>query len=110
MNCKELTDILQHNVSYKPGVRFTFENAGDRIIAHMATPTEDARGPRRTVQGYTAVYVYAEHTTEHLHYFLREMVRRFELHEADEWLRFNGDLLHDPHAAGVDPDPTDTRP
>lgn len=33
--------------------------------------------------------------------FVREMVHAFEKHEADEWLRFAGELVHNPHPEGL---------
>lgn len=38
---------------------------------------------------------------EKLQHLLRDLVYQFEHHEIDEWLRFEGELLNDPHATTV---------
>lgn len=99
---------LERSISYKPGFRFFFNDAGDRIVMHLDEQTECSRvAGKKVTQGYTAVYVKGSGDPR---IYIREMIRRYEYHEIDEWLKFDGELLFDPHAKGVDPDPQDTTP
>lgn len=105
-------------IQYKPNVTIAYENVGylgsERITVTMYVPDsrdprnlapsqdEVARGlpPRRVpLVPITASYFldpwYSEDYSKH---YIRDVLRRMEDHELDEWLRFDGKLLNDPHA------------
>ena len=60
-------------------------------------------------QTYTAVIdLRDDYSTTAVLEWIRQAIRRFELHEVDEFFVAFGKRFHDPHAPGVDPDPQDT--
>lgn len=105
------------NFTYKPGFVFEYfpphrlrDIDGSFVSMHPGvvkiwTPHwEDSRMPGRTSQGVFTFqinwYLFSGgNGEEHFKRWLRQQVHYVELHEADEWLRYNGELEWDPHAS-----------
>lgn len=104
---------LQDVITYKPNTSFTFSASGDRLMMTMTTETWNSRNTNEVAmrQTYTACLdVTPRHWDDEVLGWVRQAVRRFELHEVDEFLTRSGHRINDPHAPGVDPDPQDTTP
>ena len=95
-------------LTYKPGWSFEverrpFSNTSNlSLIARVDEPNSRNHGQR--IIGFTrraplrqAPYGYYDHTEAHVMAWVRKAIQEWECHEADEWLRLDGDLWHDPH-------------
>lgn len=100
MKVEEIITAI-HRFRYKPGYRIEAMPGSMpgwvslRISAHVPY----SRGPSRDieVQQVREVVSEAVYNLEVLKVFVRELVQGFECHESDEWLRFGGELVSDPH-------------
>ncbi len=96
-----------NGMTYKPGRTFQIQDQGDHILLRISWVGADARRPAPCTTNvlYTCVVPYSDvWTAEGVKQHLLLWLRRLERHELDEWLKFDGERLTDPHAAGVDPD------
>lgn len=86
-------------ITYKPGWELTLTDHGPVLVARFVTT--DSRNPNyplrvkalRAVAGYPDPDAFARS--------IKAALLSIEEHELDEWLKRDGQLLHDPHA---DPD------
>lgn len=87
-------------IAYKPGWEFHVEPCGQVpgwlwLVARSQEP--DSRGKGQREQWRT--YVMAAHgTISKILATVRMAIQTWELHETDEWFRFDGERIHDPHA------------
>lgn len=60
--------------------------------------------PSREVIRVTGTYTIPPYLPDEkaLQWWMRDIVRALEDHETDEWLRYNGELLNDPHKGEMD--------
>lgn len=79
---------------YKPGYKVSF----DGTFFQLSSTQPDAYGGPPRLITYTSG---GEDTDESYRAFLR----RFEMHEVDEWAKRNGKRCRTPHGPGIDPDP-----
>lgn len=105
------------NFTYKPGYELTlvvpevaridgmslFPDGTQPAILHIRCYVPDSTRPPHDptlIQFQALIPPYMEDREERvkLHY-LREILREFEMHELDEWFRYKGELVNDPHAA-----------
>jgi hypothetical protein len=113
MRQSELVTIDLHavlaDVTYKPGVRMTvYHNLNpDTQVLEIAAATADSRGwqqlddPRHiTIVHRTIVPTYALQDEQHAIAFIRQCLVNMEVHELDEWIRYRGEQLRNPHEPG----------
>ena len=87
-------------IAYKPGWKFHVEPCDSVpgwmwLVAHSTEA--ESRGDGEREQWRT--YVIAGHRTiPEVLASVRKAIQTWELHEADEWFRFDGKRVHDPHA------------
>ncbi len=72
---------------------------GAGIEIRILRETRDADSPeKRTHVNVRELLFATKHVSpESLDSLVQNLVHRFEIHEADEWLRFDGMKLKDPH-------------
>lgn len=95
--------------TYKPGWRFSmlppllqefgyeYENQGKLLIEAMLV---NSRGPVRLDQLIPIVSTYPTYHVRDRDQFrrwVRSCIERLERHEQMEWLRYDGELIEDPH-------------
>ena len=62
----------------------------------MSVP--DSNLPHDIIQVESShLFLYSEMTEDQFYFYLREFMFHMLRHEADEWLRRDGELLFDPH-------------
>lgn len=98
------------DMTYRPGVKMrtyqSFEPFNQAVL-ELEVECIDSRGwqlpePRKlTVVHRTIVPEYATGSTERALAFVRQCLVNLETHELDEWLRYKGDQLRDPHKDGL---------
>lgn len=114
---KTIQEIID-KVSYKPNVRFALSFGSDGIITIKITrPVEDATkipdrpsvivmshrveyGPQTALCCFSLdnlIKITKEQLISVVKYELFEGIRNMELHEMDEWLRYEGKYVNDPH-------------
>jgi hypothetical protein len=89
-------------VTYKPGWSFaaTAYDGGALYIEAFHTETDSRNGTelpafaRRIPLRWP---IYTASTDEGVLAWVRHCIHEWEVHEADEWLRFDGNHVHDPH-------------
>ena len=99
MNLAQLRAELAR-FTYKPNVQLRIDGTGEgwavlRIIVNTKNtyrPTEGIEVIHSTP--LPSIIANPDHFAD----FLRHCIKAFETHEADEWLRRDGDMLFDPHA------------
>ena len=96
---------LDQHVTYKPGwtIRVTDdarEGAWGEAKLQLSYEAEDTYNPGHTtrVVGQTIIDLAAFPTREQFLCFIRSQIHRLECHEADEWLKVDGQMPFDPHA------------
>lgn len=102
-------------IRYKPNVTVVYDNRihfeRESITITMYVP--DSRDLRNLLENQTPTYGLARHiplvpitasyvldhwiNEEYAKHYIRDLLRRMEDHEIDEWLRYNGELINDPH-------------
>ena len=101
MNLHEF-DQLVRSISYKPGVMFApGQIAFDSVTFQLRAQTVNADHPSMTIQLMSQEIIPAERvrrfSMEEAKHWIRARIIDFEKHECDEWLRFNGERLVNPH-------------
>lgn len=106
--CVDMAQVVA-DFTYKPGVRLELEE--DRVrkpygsILRVHVDTVDTRrlpaiNPLELAH-QTVVPEECYISEKFAKSFVRQCIRNMELHEMDEWLRYRGELLHDPHDGKV---------
>lgn len=93
---------LLGRVSYKPGWSFEilgpFYSVCSAYMLHATSEEPHSREPGVTYTVHRNYLLPLAVTPVTFLAHLRLAIRRWELHEACEFLRFDGEILHDPHA------------
>lgn len=102
-----LIDLVLRRVTYKPGWTFAVSETNGVIRIHAQVSSVDSRtGQDRIQHAYRVVGVVPNPYTpalvpptdeEGVLLVLRRAIQEWECHEADEWLRIDGEIHHDPH-------------
>lgn len=92
-------------ITYKPGWKFTLDVRNERVylFAWVNQDTDSRTGVERT--GYkTSKRIPIDwplsakpDSIEKIMAWVRHAIHEWESHEADEWLRIDEELVHDPH-------------
>lgn len=99
MTADEAMAILR-GVTYKPEFRLRFRKGRDWIVMTMEVDRPDVRDPSNVgplVMEANVEYRLAGSRVDSILYQVRENLRRFELHECDEWIKLDGKTVWDPH-------------
>ena len=95
--------LLQRCVDYKPEIVLSFRAEGSYVVFHLDARVADSRTRTpNTAIGYTHIIPIDDLKPygDHLPFILAEVrkaLHKFEQHESDEWLQFNGVQVHPPH-------------
>lgn len=100
--------LILKGVTYKPDYTFALdriiannidgEDIELRITAHHTLDSRDENQLRRiTIVHPTLVPLYCQTSREAFLSFVRNCLNQLEIHEMDEWLQVDGELLNDPH-------------
>lgn len=99
------TDILRiiEGYTYKPGYKLSAWSDGGTVTVNMYIPVPDSTTPEHKMVDITythriSVCSFMFRDKGAVHYFMNEFFRGWELHEMNEWVRYEGKLLNDPHA------------
>lgn len=99
-------EILNKAITYKPNVKLNLYRETDRmmgtiLVLYITSKLPDAinRGKGEVEIGFRQIRPFDDfnddgHVLEWVGHCLMEM----EMHERDEWFRFNGKMLRNPHA------------
>ena len=106
------TDVLKFlgKFTYKPGYKLQFWLDGERkpwsensIVMNMVIPVPDSVGSDQ--KPITIVFTQAIDARAMVHggpdfvgNRLKDFILQWERHEMDEWFRYEGKMLNDPHA------------
>lgn len=85
-------------IQYKPGWKISL-TPGQINITFMALDSVDQECETEVTINSSFDPLWFR-TEEKLLAFVREAITQAELHERDEWFRYNGELLDDPHGPG----------
>lgn len=114
LDAADWAHLLRTGIRFKRDYLFTFTAVDPgRLQMQLNVFTQDARQPVgvKNVRPYTSLLdITPQVRTATVLEFVRQSIRRFELHEVDEFLTYFDYRINDPHAAGVDPDPQETTP
>lgn len=93
--------LILDDIEYKPGWELRLE-PGDYMSAKLVITlnADDSRRPGHDVSIRAQHVVYPEmfsHEAEFIR-FVRYKILEAEIHEVDEFLRYKGALVNDPHA------------
>lgn len=102
----EWTEVLDA-LTYRPNVKFEVRAPGYRgdslhgLLFEIHATVPDSRYPNdaRTitvVHSFAVPYMFDDRN--HIIAFVRHCIHSMERHEADEFLRIDGELVNDPHA------------
>ena len=70
----------------------------DRLLSRLRDSGYDKAGPTITVQGRYAIPRFFQGEREQFRIWLTHTLMALEEHEMREWLRYDGELVDDPHA------------
>lgn len=95
---EEANEVLRLYVRYKPGVTFSYHGGHIRLDATVM----DCHKGRQATMEHTVELLLRDEvalplTRESITYTVSNLVRRFEAHEMDEWLRWANKPFNDPH-------------
>lgn len=100
---RDLEDIrsLLACVTYKPGWRFDVEQRADGVQLVAYSDELDSRGgpPRENFRRQWVIAWPRTHRNVRAAVvaWLRKALMEWECHEVNEWLRIDGNIVHDPH-------------
>ncbi len=99
---KALLQRAVEGITYKPGWSFAITEHGDTLYVEGYHTEANSRHPDATLPDFSrripVMYpAYTVPTIEAACAWLRHCIHEWEVHEADEWLRFNSRHVHDPH-------------
>jgi hypothetical protein len=97
---KQINEFLKR-VTYKPGWNFSVDvhPTGDFIFV-INREAEDAYDPSKTVTLHSTQIVPVEslyYSEETWFGTIKQLILDTEFHELDEWLKFDGQMCHNPH-------------
>lgn len=109
LSYEQVVDQLKR-LTYKPETKIVIEwprvhpDLSHRWVQLTITdPRIDTTNPEREIFLTNTIIVPTPISEDHLHFDLRRFFHDFEKHEADEWLRIGGTMIHDPHAEVLPP-------
>ena len=101
MTMQEALSIME-GVTYKPGWRIGYTQSSDvhLLVTLFAPPWADTvnKGNMIELQFSDTFNVAKMGHRGKLLKAVRRLCHYAECHEADEWLRYDGTMVHDPHA------------
>lgn len=99
--CKAIVEKF----TYKPNWRFVVEKGDGKPHMLVAHVTElDSVDPAKTLNCKRGIFIYegADATYEDLRAIVRSLIFWHERHEQEEWLRYDGKRLSEPHPPVVE--------
>lgn len=106
MNVQEVRNIL-NDITYKPNfapITFVFSQGGTYLL-QMSCKVQNADGKSDTMIVYSSYGISPGMVTsmdiELLMELVKSMIHDFERHETDEWLKYRGECVTDPHPSGT---------
>lgn len=99
---------IAQRVTYKPNCRIRIDAMGDERYSTTVAITIESNVLDSVHRKHEVTIIFRDHMD--IHWFengddvirwIRDCVHRWERHEADEWFRFDGNLVHDPHGSEV---------
>jgi hypothetical protein len=98
---RESVERTVSRFTYKPGCRFVVGQRYEGIDISLHAKVPDALNPKtvipvhiwRTLDRWQCL----RFTDAEVKFTVQSLVREFELHEIDEWLKFDGEHVRDPH-------------
>jgi hypothetical protein len=100
-DAKEHIDVILRHVQYKPGTSFrTFiRYEGIDVIFEAEVPDSSYTDHKTKVQVYRHIdpWQFENISMEFVYNVVISLVREFELHEMEEWLKFGKNHMIDPH-------------
>lgn len=102
-------ELFVNRFSYKPNWRIRWippdplVPSGTLRVSHTEPNSDDEENLIDVSKDYC--FDPAQWEDEFVHARIVEMIERMEQHEINEWLRFDGTRLTDPHASSLQTDP-----
>jgi len=104
MKAHEVIEILS-KITYKPGYVLKVHQSNGLVTFNVRLETLDAdlaHDPMGTKHMIALNFVSAFNpleydVAEHLVQDVKELIRNFEIHEMNEWLKYDGTLVTQPH-------------
>lgn len=90
-------------IGYARGFEFEVEHIPDEgVTLYVICHTEDSRHPGRPIEIHHPTVIPDEYLNDDraMVSFIRQCLIRLAIHEIDEWFRFDGELVNDPHGVG----------
>lgn len=89
------------SVTYKPGWEFTVDSKGETIYVLASWPATDVESGEETKLhnsfGINAMQMEQMKDDDVVKHCITQLIRSSELHEMDEWFRYKGEHVRDPH-------------
>jgi hypothetical protein len=84
--------------TYKPGYEIDLEVRGflPYLMVRFEAPSSRTE-PGDTAHVKIEIPIFEEQTEDSFRALIKRMIIGAELHECDEWLRYKGELIFDPH-------------
>lgn len=95
MNIDYIKQVV-NRISYKPNVRFIISRTSDGYYIRMSTIRQDIRNPVEETELMISQLIEAM-DEKGVVAAVNKIVRRFEEHEINEWLKIDGLRLINPH-------------
>lgn len=95
----DLEDMLEQ-VTVPHGMKFAVVDEGGKTVLQIRCRSRDSRNPKRWIEVVHPTVVPSEAyiSRTHMLAFIRFCLQQLALHEVDEWFRYRGVLVHDPHS------------
>lgn len=101
---KDIEQVIKR-ITYKPNATLKVMSIGTRSVEiQLRQSVPDTYHPGRQTDVFSTVTCRPEMFTDvhDLLAFIRvAMLHAMEIHESDEWFRFDGELVFDPHSEGL---------
>lgn len=99
---REAALFINEHVTYKPGyiirANVPLDDLRTHLVLQLVFDGPDSREPENTkVVSFTQFYPAPFPSLEALTQLIRCFIHEWELHESDEWLRIDGEMVRDPH-------------
>jgi len=98
MNSYQMVEILS-KITYKPGyILKSYINDG-LVTFNVRIETQDADAPtEKIILNFSSVFNPIDYfSAAQLVEYVQSMIQQFELHEMNEWLKYDGALVTEPH-------------
>lgn len=107
MTVEEVQSVVK-GITYKPNCRMRVEPYGDKRYTSIVTIYIESK-VLDSVHGKAEVTIIFQdrfdirwfETASDVIRWVGDCLMRWEKHELDEWFRFNGNLVHDPHGSDM---------